>query len=369
MTNPAKQSTLLSAYADNPRSTIQSSRPKVSVSSANPSTRFEGVAELTIHCSSTPLKRQINQNNSAMSDLSTHSSNSSRSTSTPRPTLTSQYRQAYKNGVHIVLKQPVMTRTLRSTAVTPAFRAKMVNWMMEVFHKFSDKSSDRTLFRAVLIMDLFFKHYKDRQLTNDDVYLVGLTCIYVASKYSDTDYITLEEFRHCKMSKDLPISRILDFEVTLLFTLGFEVSFPTLMEFLEHFWETLLEGYSPEYVEKVRFFSLQTAKTCLLNVEFNDVSLEVLSLSILLFVVKWVDCSTSAGSQSFHHSHARISVAATDVQRKVSTLAGSRQAVVDTGSLLVRQHVEGCRRTHPGLDNACRLMDKFQLRILGSNIH
>jgi hypothetical protein len=241
----------------------------------------------------------------------------------------------------------------------------MVNWMMEVFHKFAHKSSDRTLFRAVLIMDLFFKHYRDRPLNNDDVYLAGLTCIYIASKYSDTHYITLEEFSHFKTTQDLPVSRILDFEMTVLFTLGFEISFPTLFEILEHFWTTLLDGYSSDFLEKVRSLSLQTAKICLLNVDFNDTSLEVLALSILLFVVGQVDCSTTAGTQSFHHSQTRISLASSDVQRQVEAIAGQRLPVVMTGALLVRQHVEGCRARFPGLDNPWRLGVKFELRIVG----
>lgn len=365
---PARHSTLLQEYTDNPRATLQASRPKVTVA-----VKQEGAAELTLHRSSTPLKRQLSTNTSAMSDLSTQLSTSFRSLSAPRPSLgsllTAQYRSAYPPSNFIAQRQPRMTRTLRTTAVTPHFRARMVNWMMEVFHKFGRRCSDRTLFRAVLIMDLFFRHYRDRQLvdrqlTNDDVYLVGLTCIFVASKYTDTDYITLEELGAIKHTKGLPVARILEFEVTILLSLNFEISFPTLLEFLEQFWERVLEGQSADFAQTVRALSLQTAKACLLNVELNELTLEVLGLSVVLFVLRHVDCSASIGGQSLHHNQTRVFQAALEAQRRVVTLAGPRQAAVDTGTVLVRQHIEDCPRAFPGLDNPWRLAPQHPMRLL-----
>lgn len=356
-TDLRKHSTILQSYVANPKAAVQAHRPKISITRNE-----EGVRELSVNRSNTPLKRQICQNNSAFSELSTNSSTSGRSVAPPPPSRSSQYKQAYGSLRQMFFKQPKMDGTLRNCQVTPPFRTKMVNWMVEVFQKFSDKSSDRTFFRAVLIMDLFLKHYRARVLDNSDVYLIGLTCIFLASKYTDVEHITLEEFAHYKVSKDLPVAKIREFEYVILTTLGFEIYFPVVLDFLDHHYDTLLEGYSPEYSEKVRFFCLLVAKLCVMNVDFNDINFEVLSMAILLFVVRCVDCSSSAGAQSFHHSQSRISVASLEIQRKISQNLGPKLALVETVMLLVKDYVEGFRTYNPQFDNVWRYHCKYELR-------
>ncbi len=66
--------------------------------------------------------------------------------------------------------------------IIPDIRSKMVNWMCEVFYAY--KSSFQTYYIAVDIMDKYF-NYSKRKLKNKDVHLIGLTCIFIASKYED----------------------------------------------------------------------------------------------------------------------------------------------------------------------------------------
>jgi hypothetical protein len=42
-------------------------------------------------------------------------------------------------------------------------------------------------------MDLYFKH-SGRVLTDNDIHLVGIGAMYIASKYEDIYYINLREF-------------------------------------------------------------------------------------------------------------------------------------------------------------------------------
>lgn len=357
--DPRKGSTFLQNYASNPKAAVSAHRSKICVPVAR-----EAAHELSINRSNTPLKRQLSVNNSAFSELSTNSSGSFRSTRPPRPTRESQFKTAYGTIKNMFFKQPRLDGTLRRCQVTPPFRAKMVNWMMEVFHKFSDRTSDRTFFRAVLVMDLFLKHFAERLLTNADVYLIGLTCIFIATKYTDVEHITLAEFAHYKVSKDLPVARIRDFEFTVLTTLGFEVYFPLVCDFIDHYLQFLLEGHSSDFSERVRYLSAVVARACALDVEFNELNFEVLSLAIILTVVRHVDCRGTAGPNSLYQGRSRISVAAVEVQRNIAANVGGKLSVVEGAVGAVRSHLESLQLRFPTLDNALKLHSKFELRLL-----
>ena len=61
-------------------------------------------------------------------------------------------------------------------------RTKMVDFMIEVFSAF--QSHTQTLFHAVTLMDLFiYKNFE--KLENSQMHLIGVTCIYISSKYED----------------------------------------------------------------------------------------------------------------------------------------------------------------------------------------
>ena len=66
--------------------------------------------------------------------------------------------------------------------IIPDIRTKMVNWMCEIFYAY--KSNFQTYYIAVDIMDKYFNSSK-RKLKNKDVHLIGLTSIFIASKYED----------------------------------------------------------------------------------------------------------------------------------------------------------------------------------------
>ena len=61
-------------------------------------------------------------------------------------------------------------------------RTKMVDWMVEVFYK--TKSEPSTFELAVHLMDRYISRTK-KMLYDNDIHLIGLTCIYIASKMMD----------------------------------------------------------------------------------------------------------------------------------------------------------------------------------------
>ena len=82
----------------------------------------------------------------------------------------------------------------------------MIDWMIQVFRVMA-VSSDETYFLAVSIMDRYFiaKSRENIVLTYPDLHLIGIVCIFIASKYEDVEAITMnsliDEIAHKKFSK------------------------------------------------------------------------------------------------------------------------------------------------------------------------
>lgn len=73
-------------------------------------------------------------------------------------------------------------KVLEKHKITPEIRTKMIDWMLEVLNVF--KSEEITFFLAVHIMDLFI--YKcNTQLSSESVHLIGITSMFIASKFED----------------------------------------------------------------------------------------------------------------------------------------------------------------------------------------
>jgi len=67
-------------------------------------------------------------------------------------------------------------------SLTPRARERMVDWMVEVFSVY--KCDPGTFELAVHIMDCFISNSK-KILYDEDIHLIGLTCIYISSKVED----------------------------------------------------------------------------------------------------------------------------------------------------------------------------------------
>jgi len=66
--------------------------------------------------------------------------------------------------------------------ISPDYRAKMIDWMVEVLTTF--KTSDQAFFLSVNLLDRYFKE-SDRVLSGPDLHLSGIVTMFIASKYED----------------------------------------------------------------------------------------------------------------------------------------------------------------------------------------
>ena len=74
---------------------------------------------------------------------------------------------------------------LKCHKVNGVYRAKMVDWMVEVLTAF--KCSDQTFFLAVNIMDRYFDSLSKQGIALElhELHTTGVVCMFMASKYED----------------------------------------------------------------------------------------------------------------------------------------------------------------------------------------
>ena len=69
--------------------------------------------------------------------------------------------------------------------INGVYRAKMVDWMMEVLSAF--KCADQTFFLAVNLMDRYFDGLNKQNIVLElsELHTTGVVCMFMASKYED----------------------------------------------------------------------------------------------------------------------------------------------------------------------------------------
>jgi hypothetical protein len=148
----------------------------------------------------------------------------------------------------------------------------MVDWMVDVLGTFS--LSSRTLFLAVRLMDSFFKQTQTI-LVASDLHLVGVTCMFVASKYEDVRPLKMKQVYDKVVHRRFSMYQIQSAERLLLSTLNYQVSLPTLLDFLE-------EALIPEPADfKAKTVAL--AELVLLSAELSSMPAETVAESVLLY--------------------------------------------------------------------------------------
>lgn len=73
-------------------------------------------------------------------------------------------------------------------------RSRMVDWIIEVFANYYETTSDETFFKTILLMDAYIKYTQDKVVEDQDIHLVGIACMFIASKYEDIYHIPLVDF-------------------------------------------------------------------------------------------------------------------------------------------------------------------------------
>ena len=131
---------------------------------------------------------------------------------------------------HLEEKFKVKTNFLQSQQqMNPKMRARLVDWIVAVHHKF--KLLPETLYLAIAIMDRFLE--KASTVCKDKVQLVGVTAFFIACKYEEIYPPEITDF--IKVCDAYNKNDILKMEKTVLKTLNFQLCYPLPLHFLRRF--------------------------------------------------------------------------------------------------------------------------------------
>lgn len=177
---------------------------------------------------------------------------------------------------------------MQNHKISSFIRSKMVNWMLEIFYTF--QSNEETFLAAVEIMDKFLYHYKKKVLNDENIHLIGIVSIYIASKVYDLIPIQLDYIIHQIGHEQFSEKEILVLERRIIKTINFDVFFSNSFELIRFliydFYVNNKENFralkAEKYMDMLTNSSIWIYKMCKHFEKFSSIRPLFLSLSCLL---------------------------------------------------------------------------------------
>lgn len=174
--------------------------------------------------------------------------------------------------------QSMTQECLENHTIIQEFRAKMVDWMVEV--TVSYKCSPNVFFLAVKLMDKYFK-VQQNTISSKSLHLIGLTCMFISSKFTNTrTKMRLIVVRNNIGHKKFSLADIKSTEKMICTKLEFDLSLVTSFDFLESFYEEL---EVPDVIKSIAELILRMSQFYYSHLEFRP---SLVALSALIIAAK-----------------------------------------------------------------------------------
>ncbi|NXD83741.1 CCNB1 protein, partial [Halcyon senegalensis] len=138
----------------------------------------------------------------------------------------SYVKDIYKYLRELEEKQPVRPKYLSGQEISGDMRAILMDWLVQVQVKF--KLLEETLYMAAGIVDRFLQ---DNDVSNKTLQLVGVTALFIASKYEEIYPPQIADFA-CITDNTYTKTQIRQMEVKILQALDFSLGRPLPLHFL-----------------------------------------------------------------------------------------------------------------------------------------
>ena len=184
-----------------------------------------------------------------------------------RSMYTKYVRDDYSNSIleSLLKDEKVNENYLSIHKITERMRTRMVDWMIEVLSNYHCDES--TYFESINLMDRYFKQceIKNQILQPSELHLIGVTSMFIASKYQDIYPLRLKIVQDKIAHNKLSCQEIKDKEDEIMRYLDYNIGLPTMWDFINVFLEeifyincnhhyikskTLLENYYNEKVDE-----------------------------------------------------------------------------------------------------------------------
>jgi len=182
--------------------------------------------------------------------------------------LVSKYvRDDYSNSIlkSLLEDEKINENFLNCHKITERMRTRMVDWMIEVLSNYHCDES--TYFESVNLMDRYFKQcdLKNQVLQPSELHLIGVTSMFIASKYQDIYPLRLKIVQDKIAHNKLTCQEIKDKEDEITRYLDFNIGLPTMWDFINLFLEEIF------YINCNKH---QIKNQILLDTYYNDMTTE-----------------------------------------------------------------------------------------------
>ena len=106
----------------------------------------------------------------------------------------------------------------------------MIDWMIEVLTNF--KCDDQTFFLAVSLQDRFAKGC-EKILEVGDLHVLGVTSMFVASKFEDIYPLKMKTVHEKIAHSKLDVEKIKTLELEIMRIIKYKIHAPTVLDFLK----------------------------------------------------------------------------------------------------------------------------------------
>lgn len=180
------------------------------------------------------------------------------------------------------LRQQKLPGFLNRHQVQEKFRARMMDWMLEVLNTFQQKES--TIYRAMYLLDYFYYRSEEEE-TLDNLHITGMACMMIASKCEEINFIKVDAFLDVVGKGKFTKEDLLNREMKVLEVLKFKTAGPTIFEAIRCSL-TLLDISDPTVRGFVEKSSLLLSKMCLFSyqlvcsLEYHEIALYCIIISL-----------------------------------------------------------------------------------------
>ncbi|XP_073131281.1 cyclin-A2-2 [Henckelia pumila] len=163
--------------------------------------------------------------------------------------------------------------------ITPGMRGVLIDWLVEVSEEY--KLVPDTLY---LTVDLIDRYLSENYIEKQNLQLLGVTCMLIASKYEEISAPCVEEF--CFITDNTYKKKeVVKMESRVLNVLGFQISVPTTKKFLRRFIQAAQVFYKVPTVE-LEFLANFLAELTLFEYSFLKFLPSLIAASAV-FLARW----------------------------------------------------------------------------------
>ena len=150
-------------------------------------------------------------------------------------------RDDYSNSIikSLLEDERINENYLENHKITERMRTRMVDWMIEVLSNYH--CDEATYFESINLMDRYFKECKTKKqiLLPAELHLIGVTSMFIASKYQDIYPLRLKVVQDKIAHNKLTCQEIRKKEDEIMRYLNYNIGLPTMWDFITIFLEEI----------------------------------------------------------------------------------------------------------------------------------